>query len=239
MASEAQPPPHHNDGTSPITRQVTNTLPAEIVQTLQNARFLHLATCIDQFPHVSLMNYTYLPSSPYSTAPTIIMTTNPSSKKTHNLLANPHVSLLVHDWVSHRPPTTSATGRRSGSPPPEASRSSLASLLLNLNTAALSSISVTMNGEATLVEEGTEEERYYKGVHVENNTFDEESGGDPGAGGTEQDGGREVYIQGERVRVVVVRIRDARVADWKGGVRDWSLRSAEGEGGRNGLVNGY
>lgn len=46
------------------------------------------------------MNYTYLPSSPYSTEPTIIMTSNPSSKKTNNLVENPNVSLLVHDCKS-------------------------------------------------------------------------------------------------------------------------------------------
>lgn len=43
------------------------------------------------------MNYTYLPSSSYSTAPVIVMTTNPSSRKTTNIVANPNVSLLVHD----------------------------------------------------------------------------------------------------------------------------------------------
>jgi hypothetical protein len=40
------------------------------------------------------MNYTYLPSTPYSPHPTIIMTTPPSSQKTHNLVSNPLVSLL-------------------------------------------------------------------------------------------------------------------------------------------------
>src|SRR5438045_164685 len=108
---------------------------------------LHLATCSDLQPHVSLMNYTYLPSTPYTNYPTIIMTTNPSSRKTHNLVSNPNVSLLVHDWVSHRPPSISASrSDRTGSPPAEASRSSLANLLANLNTSALSSISATING---------------------------------------------------------------------------------------------
>ena len=46
------------------------------------------------------MNYTYLPSSPYSNYPVIIMTTNPASRKTINLVANPNVSLLVHDCTS-------------------------------------------------------------------------------------------------------------------------------------------
>lgn len=49
------------------------------------------------------MNYTYLSSSPYSTEPTIIMTSNPSSKKANNLVENPNVSLLVHDCKTARP----------------------------------------------------------------------------------------------------------------------------------------
>ena len=187
------------------------------------------------------MNYTYLPSSPYSSSPTIIMTTNPSSRKTLNLISNPHVSLLVHDWVSHRPPTTTRTSERSGSPPPEVRRSSLATLLANLNTSALSSISATINGDARLVERDTEEETYYREMHLDNNTFSEGLDGERmGVWGSSEreggDGGREIFIEGEEVRVVVVQIRDGRVADWKGAVRDWTLG---GEGNRGGgLVNG-
>lgn len=178
------------------------------------------------------------------------MTTNPTSKKTHNLVSNPHVSLLVHDWVSHRPPTSARRGStdpsgRSGSPPAEASRSSLAALLLNLNTSALSSISATINGEARLVERGTEEEKFYRESHLDNNTFDgaEEgvSGWDRREAGDGNDGGRGGYIEGEEVRVVVVRIQDGRVSDWKGAVRDWSLVGGEEQGGEvvgERLVNG-
>lgn len=50
------------------------------------------------------MNYTYLPSSPHSSAPVIVMTTNPASRKTTNIVANPNVSLLVHDCESIRRP---------------------------------------------------------------------------------------------------------------------------------------
>lgn len=177
------------------------------------------------------MNYTYLPHSPYTTHPTIIMTTNPSSKKTHNLIRNPRVSLLVHDWVSHRPPTTTTDATRVSSPSRPLAQSSLANLLLNLNSSALSSISATINGTARLVESGTEAERYFKEKHLENNTFGEEGieqgpalGGRDGGPG---DGGRGCYIEGEEVRVVAVRIRDGRIADWKGGVEDWKLLEAD------------
>ncbi|KAI9758170.1 MAG: hypothetical protein M4579_003144 [Chaenotheca gracillima] len=253
---EAQQPPLNYQASSTATNaEVSTTLPTEVVQCLKNTRFLHLATCDSMFPHVSLMNYTYLPSNPYTPYPTIVMTTNPSSKKTLNLIRNPHVSLLVHDWVSHRPPTTRADPARASSPPREVARSSLASLLLNLNTSALSSISATINGDARMLDRGTEEEKYFKDRHLENNTFNERGQGseqeDVGAGlwgmgpqeaSHEGDGGRGCFIEGEEVRVVVVRVREGRIADWKGGVKDWTLAETErGDdlaGARDALVNG-
>ncbi|XXH02628.1 hypothetical protein Hte_009007 [Hypoxylon texense] len=244
---------NHEASAGDTHKQLVTSLPPEVVQCLENARFLHLATCTDNQPHVSLMNYTYIPSSQYSSAPVIVMTTNPSSKKTNNLVENPNVSLLVHDWVSHRPPTQ---GRRmsggSGSPGPE-HRSSLASLLLNLNTSAISSISATINGTASLVAPGSAEEAYYRGQHLENNTFDSEGGGGGGGGGAavagmsngggsrgglvqaaRGDGGRECFVAGEEVRVILVHIKDIRTSDWKGSVKDWVLVPEGGVAGVNG-----
>ncbi|KAI6085241.1 hypothetical protein F4821DRAFT_241025 [Hypoxylon rubiginosum] len=233
---------NHEASAGDTHKQLVTSLPPEVVQCLENARFLHLATCTDNQPHVSLMNYTYIPSSQYSAAPVIVMTTNPSSKKTNNLVENPNVSLLVHDWVSHRPPTQ---GRRmsGGSPGPE-HRSSLASLLLNLNTSAISSISATINGTASLVARGSPEEEYYRSQHLENNTFDSEGG--VGAGGmfngggggpvqaSQEDGGRECFVAGEEVRVILVHIKDIRTSDWKGGVKDWVLVPEGGAASING-----
>ncbi|TVY89867.1 Pyridoxamine 5'-phosphate oxidase-like protein, partial [Lachnellula willkommii] len=163
MASAAQAPPLNYEASAGTTNlQSTGALPEEVAQCLGNARFLHLATCTNLHPHVSLMNYTYLPagSSPYTAWPTIIMTTNPASKKSVNLVQNPHVSLLVHDWVSHRPRTMSRGGNDGASPNRGngvegvgvgfgfGGSSSLAALLVGLNTSELSSISVTIYGEA-------------------------------------------------------------------------------------------
>ena len=168
------------------------------------------------------MNYTYLPSTPFSDDPTIIMTTNPSSKKTVNLIKNPKVSLLVHDWVSHRPPTRPTEG----SPPRQPGRSSLATLLLNLNTSELSSISATITGNARILEQGSEEEQWCKEKHTENNTFDDQAKEERGMFASNQErpeGGTSCFIEGEGVRVVVVPVREGRIADWKGGVKDWTL----------------
>lgn len=122
---EQQIPLNHEASAGSTNMQITHELPAEVVQCLENARFLHLATCTDNIPHVSLMNYTYLPSTPYSSAPVIVMTTNPASKKMNNLVANPSVSLLVHDCTSPHPPIPHPpTPPQTNNPPPPPSQGS-------------------------------------------------------------------------------------------------------------------
>ncbi|KAL4973732.1 hypothetical protein BDW66DRAFT_161797 [Aspergillus desertorum] len=230
MTDSLNPPLSYEASATTTHRYVATTLPPEVSSCLKNSRFLHLATCDGLTPHISLMSYTYLPSTPFDPYPTIIMTTNPSSRKTNHLQTNPRVSLLVHDWVSHRPPTRASNPgtTRDGSPPPAATRSSLASLLLNLNTSALSSISTTITGEARFLEPNSEEETWCKERHLENNTFEEEMST---FGQVPQPGQRRPSLSiDEDVRVVTVRVREGRLADWKGGVRDW-LVVQEGEEG--------
>nr|AAO37760.1 unknown [Plenodomus lingam] len=196
------------------------------------------------------MNYTYLPTTPYCQTPIIIMTTPSSSRKTRNLEANRLVSLLVHDWISHRPPTLNQTGRSPSPARPSPRSGSLGELLLGMNTASLSRISTTINGIAELIPSGSDEESWYKAQHLANNTFEssEESANSNasmglwgGRGlGTEEyglregDGGTKCYVQGDEVRVVVVKVRDGRIADWKGQVRDWRL-STEAAATLNGV----
>ena len=184
------------------------------------------------------MSYTYLPSTPFDPYSTIIMTTNPASRKTNHLLSNPRVSLLVHDWVSHRPPTRAPNphGERDGSPPPAATRSSLASLLLNLNTSALSSISTTITGSALFLESGSAEEAWCKERHLENNTFEEEEINLFGQQQRDPSQRRPSMSIDSDVRVVTVQVREGRIADWKGGVRDWILLPPPQT--QQGLVNG-
>lgn len=205
------------------------------------------------------MNYTYLPSHPFHpstshlpSGPAIVMTSNPTSKKTSNLIANPNVSLLVHDWVSSRPPNTLSGGGRERSPA-GGPRSSLAAMLMQMNSSAVSSISTTINGEAYVLEAGTDEERWCKEQHLMNNTFTESETGTTGAElfGTSPaqtsamgDGGRESYMQDQQVRVVVVKIKDGRISDWEGGVKDWLItsdgarRTTATDGDSAALVNG-
>ena len=110
---------------------------------------------------------------------------------------------------------------------PEPPTSSLASLLLNLNTSSISSISATINGSARLVDRGSEEETFYRERHLENNTFDSDGGVGGGrieaAAAEGQGTAPNCFVAGEEVRVIVVDIKHVRISDWKGGVRDWTL----------------
>ncbi|OQD77067.1 hypothetical protein PENDEC_c003G05927 [Penicillium decumbens] len=235
--ADCNPPLSYEASATTTHQHEATSLPSEVVSCLKNSRFLHLATCADFTPHISLMSYTYLPSTPYDPYPTIIMTTNPASRKTNHLLSNPRVSLLVHDWVSHRPPTRTSNphGERDGSPPPAATRSSLASLLLNLNTSALSSISTTITGQARFLEPGSDEEKWCKERHLENNTFEEEEMSFGQQQRMDPSQRRPSLAIDSDVRVVTVQVREGRIADWKGGVRDWVLLPVEQT---QGLVNG-
>ncbi|PSK34824.1 Pyridoxamine 5'-phosphate oxidase [Elsinoe australis] len=250
--------------------ELSDSLPDSVESCLQNAKYLHLATCVDLKPHVSLMNYTYLPSHPFNNSttdlphgPIIIMTTNPSSRKTLNLLSNPNVSLLVHDWVSSRPP---AQNPRSSPPPQsdsqsrpqgrEGGRSSLATLLMGMNSSEVGNISATINGTAQVLQRGSDAEKWCKERHLLFNGFTDSSTSKPvdiGQGGAGENSvsllsgspNRPFHARPEDgedkdddVRVVVVKIKDGRIADHKGGVRDFVLTAGGQERGSQGLVNG-
>ncbi|PNS19684.1 Pyridoxamine 5'-phosphate oxidase [Sphaceloma murrayae] len=221
------------------------------------------------------MNYTYLPSHPFNNStedlprgPIIIMTTNPSSRKTLNLYSNPNVSLLVHDWVSARPP---APNPRSSPPPQsdlqarpgtsgrEGGRSSLATLLMGMNTSEMGNISATINGTAQVLSRGSEAEKWCKQEHLKYNGFADSSSNKavdvPGAasGVTGENGvallsgspnaafhakPEEGDDKDDDVRVVVVKIKDGRIADHKGGVRDFILTTDSGDNVPQRLTNG-
>lgn len=105
-------------------------------------------------------------------------------------------------------------------------------MLMQMNSTAVSSISATINGEAYVLAAGTEEEKWCKEQHLANNTFGESEGA-AGIRNAEQmfgtspsatdDGGKASYIEDDQVRVVVVKIKDGRISDWKGSVKDWVI----------------
>lgn len=196
------------------------------------------------------MNYTYLDSHPFQSllpsGPFIVMTTNSASKKTRNLYLNKKVSLLVHDWVSVRPPTANPRA----SPPtfpsmPAGAPSALAALLMDMNSAEMGKISATMTGTAEILDQGSEVELWCKKQHLEYNGRTEPTkptngpaaatNGDDssltqlsGSPNTKFNDLKETVIaQEDDVRVVIVRIQGGSIADWKGGVREFILTSSD------------
>lgn len=99
-----------------------------------------------------------------------------------------------------------------------------------MNTSSISSISATINGTARLVNRGTEEEAFFRERHLENNTFDAAEGDAIGSSRFRHDEGRDreteagrCFVEGEEVRVIIVRIHDVRISDWKGAVSEWNI----------------
>jgi hypothetical protein len=111
--------------------------------------------------------------------------------------------------------------------------SSLASMLLGFNRAALGRISVTVAGTARVLEQGGGEERWCRARHVESHGFKgaiEEEGEETAQGVSQVSPAQEEgFLEGEDVRVVVVKVREGRIADWKGGVKDFVIRSGDEE----------
>ncbi|KAF2150371.1 hypothetical protein K461DRAFT_269831 [Myriangium duriaei CBS 260.36] len=240
-----------------------DSLPSEVVLCLQHAKYLALATCArDLTPHASLMSYTYLEDHPFdiTSSPTvsslpdgpfIIMTTNPSSRKTLNILDNPKVALQVNDWAAAR--TSSSQS------------SALAERLLNMNAAELGRISASINGTASVLERGSQVEKWCQDQHLRFNSFSQSARSNsvapPTAAGLTngqndaeislaqlsgspnekkdkvleqamrgQDGrqdGRQADNDDD-VRVIFVCIKDGSIADVNGGLRNFVLSNHSG-----------
>jgi hypothetical protein len=112
--------------------------------------------------------------------------------------------------------------------------SGLASLLAGMNSAAMSRISVSINGTARILAQGSEEAGWFKDRHKEHNTFGDLVDNSDIFGEEDNGGGAGCYIEGQEVRVVVVNIEDGRISDWKGMTKDFSVSNQSS--GR--LVNG-
>lgn len=73
---------------------------------------------------------------------------------------------------------------------------------------------------------GSEEERWCKERHLENNTFSEEGSDSVVRFGNVQNGAAQASVDDD-ARVVVVKFTEGRIADHKGQVRDWKLVQPE------------
>ena len=120
------------------------SLPESVLNLLNSSRFIHLATCLDNKPHVSLMNYVCSSGDDN----VVIVSTPRKTTKFENMLSNPNVSLLIHDWISVKNTAGQSLEEPSASP----KRNSLYELLANFNRNELSRVSVMLDGEAKILD---------------------------------------------------------------------------------------
>lgn len=135
-------------------------LPDNVTSLLKSTRFVHLATCLNDIPHVTLMNYTYYHKDQVDM---IILTTPKDSIKYENMINNPNVSLLVHDWIS----------AQASEKPQGERRNSLYELLANLNKNEISRVSVMLTGKAEYVDHDSESHEFYISLHQNNSKIDQ------------------------------------------------------------------
>ncbi|ORY86802.1 hypothetical protein BCR37DRAFT_385277 [Protomyces lactucae-debilis] len=177
-----------------------NSLPADVVSCLTNARYLHLGTCSDNWPHVSLMNYLYIRAgqgTEHTSKPDedcVIMTCSRKTKKFFHLSMNPKVSVLVHDWSTRQQVTNS---------------SDLTQLLSSLNAASLSKYSITLNGTAEVLE--GEHSEYFKKRILDSSVGSE----------------ARCYMDGEDTAVIAVHFGSARISDKENNVNKWKHQDSE------------
>lgn len=188
-----------------------NSLPQDIVDCLKNAKYLHLGTCAENYPHVSLMNYIYIPAgegSQYTSKlneDCVVMLCSRRTKKFFNITMNPKVSLLVHDW-STRQQATNATD--------------LTALLSSLNAASLSKHSITLNGNAEVLDGPAEQ--FFKQKMLESASGEE----------------TRCYVEDPESAVIVVHFGSARISDKSNNVEKWKSDAAEATPSSRAGLNG-
>jgi hypothetical protein len=154
------------------------------------------------------MHYTFFPTSPYTPqTPVVVMTSNPHSNKINNLLQNPNVSMLVHDWASPRIPVVGGGDADGGGGNGGGGFSGLAEFMSLMTTMSLARISAKLRGTAMLAERGSPEETWFLEKHLES-----------------LQAVSQVPVRvSDDVRVIVVRVTGVRVSDLEGNVKDWVI----------------
>lgn len=176
-------------------------LPSTVVDLLAHSKFLHLATCADNIPHVSLMNYTFIePQNDNTsercqllqTAQNLILVATPkNTKKYENLSKNGKVSVLLHDWVTH----SSSQGNEH----------SVLRLLQSINQSEVGELSVTLDGHVvkSLDDVKSDEYQFFKDLHLKKN---------PDA---------KAFVEGDNTAFILIQIDESKVSDSQNNVENF------------------
>lgn len=176
--------------------------PPNVIELIKTSKFAHLATCSnDSIPSLSLMNYLYIPRElsyfPNDKNDYIIFATKENTVKYDNILSNPNISLLFHDWISIN---NSILNKQSINNPTSSTNVNTNNNITHIiNRYPIDDIhdqmSATIKGKAEIVSPLTKEAFYYKQLLLK---------GNPEA---------EVFILGNATAIVKVEILACKVVD--------------------------
>ncbi|CCC71328.1 hypothetical protein NCAS_0H00180 [Naumovozyma castellii] len=172
--------------------------PAELTDLIKTSKYVHVATCSNAaIPSIALMNYIYVPKKD-SFRPNvdkrdyIIFATSEDSEKYDNILANPTIALLFHDWITANNLSIRKTDISTDS---DTHVERLNNLLEELNQDELNQISATIRGKAHILNSESKESTYYRHLLLKSN---------PDA---------DIFILGENTATIKVEILSAKVTD--------------------------
>ena len=135
-----------------------------IYKLLENERLCFLATCFDDKPHLSLMNFTYLTEEDV-----IVLSSRLDTTKVANIMKNPEVAIMLCD----------------------------------LGDGDTAHLSCTLYGRASIL--NSSEESFYRKSHLNKHN------------------NMTVFIEGENIVVILVKIKSATISDAKDHVQTWSM----------------
>ncbi|CCD24328.1 pyridoxamine 5'-phosphate oxidase family protein NDAI_0D00140 [Naumovozyma dairenensis CBS 421] len=142
--------------------------PKQLLDLIKTSKYVHVATSsIDGIPSVSLMNYIYVPreknySPNIDDKDYIILATFDDTEKYENIVNNPRISLLFHDWITANNLSlrkTSISNLQASMEPPS---DRLNNLLEDLNQDELNQMSATIKGFAEVLDPESNESLFYR-----------------------------------------------------------------------------
>ncbi len=157
-------------------------LPEDIVRLLNASRLCFLGTSESNEPHLSLMNFTY-----YKEMECIIMGTRRDTKKYEQMLSCPSVAVLIHDF-----PHLAVNDEHTSSAKSEGK-----------------TCSITLNGYVKVWDAGSEEEAFYRKIHLDNNPDYKQ------------------FIGPDNVAIFLVRIEKARLCNIQDKVTHWDPKNVK------------
>ncbi|EHN01026.1 YLR456W-like protein [Saccharomyces cerevisiae x Saccharomyces kudriavzevii VIN7] len=182
-------------------------IPKDLLHLIKRSKYVHVATCSSNcIPSVSLMHYIFVSASEIFDKQKgsidtdhndyIIFTVFEESVTFSNVIGNPNVALLFHDWITAKNLTLRKKSIHSENCPIVQSESTrLNDFLGDFNQSELNQMSATANGIADIVDPDSEESTYYRRLLLTAN---------PDA---------DIFILGEDTAIIKVTIQKIKVSD--------------------------